>query len=294
MGDLLRRIQAFDILESRMHSNSRVNPLTILHSPAGRDFQTLYHAVEAFMGAPLADYDRELPPQVTPNGMIVPKRNTVIEYNMVVRAFARIIGRLGFGDLVHSWHIPLNVRFKSSAVSEENMKRAHPTEHVHSDSWAGESSESVTVHIPIMGDCEKNHLQMFYPSDEFKDEWLGPRKSYADGHELLSHYKPVDYIIPMGAVAFMDFATLHSSTRLDGAGPRVSIDTTFVLKKEGMSEKIHHWRKGERATDETLKAIGESHIFYFPDSVDKQVDVKGGFRHPTNLKLVKIDRKPRK
>lgn len=290
---LERRINAFNDLQSRFTNSTRVNPLTIVHSPSSRDFQDLYHSVETYMGGSLKDYEEKLPPQVTPNGMIVPKRNTVIEYNMVVRSFARIMDRLGFGDLVESWHIPLNVRFKGSVVSELNMRRKHPTEHAHSDSWAGESSESVTVHIPIMGDCQKNYVQMFYPDDEFKDAWLGPRKSYADGHELLTHYTPVNYITPMGGVAFMDFATLHASTRLENAGPRVSIDTTFVLKKDWMSEKIHKWRKGERLSDSMLKTLGETHIFYFPDSPESQVDTRGGFKHPTKLKLVKIARNPR-
>ncbi len=280
---LARRIEAFDVLADRFNIHDRVTPLTIVHPLTRARFGALHDAVFMFMGATPSDYDKNLPPHVTPNGMIVPKRNTVLEYNLVVRRFAQIMASIGFGDLVDSWHIPLNVRFKSSLVSEENMKRAHPTEHAHSDSWAGESSESVTVHIPVMGDWHDNYVRMFYPDDAFDDAWLGPRASYADGHDVLPHYKALDYVTELGSVAFMDFATLHASTRNPGCGPRVSIDTTFVLKKRGMSEKIHKWRENERASDALLKGVGETHLFYFPDPPEAQVDTQGGFKHPTRL-----------
>ena len=76
---------------------------------------------------------------ITPNGLIVPKRHTVLEYNLLVNAVARIINSAGIGDWITSWHIPLNLRIKHNEINEENMKRHHPTEHIHSDSWAGES-----------------------------------------------------------------------------------------------------------------------------------------------------------
>ena len=266
------------------------------------DFYILDDAVFKFMTASLQNrelswkellncYDGAFGPlqHVTPNGMVVPKRNTVLEYNLVVKAFANVIQRLGISDLIDSWHVPLNVRFKSSCPSTLNLGRAHPTEHPHSDSWAGESTESVTVHIPIAGDWSRNYVKMFYPSDEFQEEWLGPRSTYAEGAEAVArHYTPIDYKTAFGSLSLMDFATLHASTREPGCGPRVSIDTTFVLKKKAMAEKLHEWRAGERASDAVLHGIGETHLFHFPDAPDKQVDVGSGFKHPTNLRLVEL------
>ena len=296
--DLARRIEAFDTVYNRKPQLYRVTPLTLVYTPNSYEQAAMRDAVMSYMAASngtfsqelslLKFYDTKPPACVTPNGMIVPKRNTILEYNTVVRRFAYTMRQLCLSGLIESWHIPLNVRFKSSHLCAENMSRAHPTEHAHSDSWAGESSESVTVHIPILGDTECNYVQMFYPDNEFRDDWLGPRPSYANGHTLLGHYAAVNYTVPRGSVALMDFATLHASTRLPGCGPRVSIDTTFVLKKNGMSEKIHQWREGERASTDILNGIGESHLFYFPDAPDARVDSQGGFKHPTNLIIKRI------
>ena len=228
---------------------------------------------------------------ITPNGMIVPKRHTILEYNALVRAFANIVDSLNIADLVVSWHVPLNLRIKFGEVDEENMRRHHPTEHVHSDSWAGESAESVTVHIPIFGDIERNRVVFYDPPQDFEEEWLGPIPSYLSGSEIAKRYIPNDFVPEARQVILADFAGLHASTRFNGAGSRVSIDTTFALKRDeraGEPERIHPWRTEERASHEVLVSVGETHLFVFPDRVEQKVDSEGGFKHPTNLRLVEL------
>lgn len=228
---------------------------------------------------------------VTPNGMIVPKRHTVIEYNYLVRAFAAIVDNIGISDLISSWHVPLNLRVKFGSANEENLKRNHPTEDIHSDSWAGESTESCTAHIPIFGDIERNHLIFMEPPEDFEEEWLKPLPSYRAGAEVVARYSNLDFRPEKGQLILSDFAQLHGSTRLPGAGPRISIDTTFVLAKpeqHDAEEKIHPWRENERATPNTLSGLGSEQLFFFPDTCEQQVDVGSGFKHPTNLEVMEL------
>jgi hypothetical protein len=226
---------------------------------------------------------------ITPNGMIVPKRHLILEYNGLVKAFIDIINSLNIQDFILSWHIPLNLRIKFTQVNQENLTRHHPTEDIHSDSWAGESSESVTTYLPIFGDISKNYVQTYDPPDNFKENWLGPLPTYKDGIKYASQYSKVDLIQKPGDLMLADFATLHSSTRLKNAKTRVSIDTTFHMKRTKSNEVIHKWREGERTSNEILSMIGEKNLFVFPDEINNRVDSKGGFKHPTNLKIVKFD-----
>jgi hypothetical protein len=228
---------------------------------------------------------------ITPNGMVVPKRNTILEYNLLVQTFSEIIGTLGIHDLISSWHVPLNVRIKYGEACEENLKRHHPTEHIHSDSWAGESSESVTTMFMILGDIPKNHVTFYDPPDSFQEEWLGPRPTYQDGKVVADRYSKIDLVPEKGDLLISDFASLHASSRLPGAKTRVTIDTTFVLKKTDdhrVAENIHEWREGERAAPHILEKVGEESILYFPDRPDQHVDSQGGFKHPTNLTVVSL------
>ena len=303
--DLEMRYQAFDDLSKRFPCQ-RPSRLVSVYKTLPEEFERLRVAAAMFMSKCLTDNPVILDEEelldtfvkrqaeiknITPNGMIVPKRHTILEYNSLVRAFAGIINRLGIDELIGSWHIPLNLRIKFGEVSEENLKRHHPTEHIHSDSWAGESAESVTTLIPIFGDIARNHIRFYDPPSDFKEEWLGPRPTYLDGQSIAEKYSLVDYIPTKGDLILADFSSLHASTRLANAKTRVSIDTTFALKrprKPGHKETIHPWRKDERATHEILSRLGEKHLFVFPDSIHQQVDSQGGFKHPTNLKLVEI------
>jgi hypothetical protein len=228
---------------------------------------------------------------VTPNGMIVPKRHLTLEYNQLVKAYMNVIDSMNIFDFISSWHIPLNLRYKSALPDEDNLKRHHPTEHIHSDSWAGESTESVTTMIHIFGDIQRNHVTFYHPPPEFKESWLGSRPSYLDGQNIAERYSSVDFVPSKGELIVADFSSLHATTRLPGAGPRISIDTTFALKKshvEDDKEVIHPWREGERASSATLRKLGEEQLLVFPDENDQKVDSKGGFKHPTNLKIVPL------
>lgn len=225
---------------------------------------------------------------ITPNGMIVPKRHTILEYNLLNQAFYNIISKLNINEYITSWHVPLNLRIKLGLALEENMVRNHPTEYIHSDSWAGESANSVTTMIPIFGDIEKNHVKFYQPPADFEEEWLGPRPSYKSGQEIAAKYSEVDFSSKPGQLIISDFATTHASYRDANAGARVSIDTTFALKRDMDTEIIHPWRENERANCDTVSNIGSEYLFVFPDSVDKQVDSQGGFKHPTNLHIKKL------
>lgn len=298
MRQIDRRIEAFRTLGARFQHEA-IAPLILVHKIDPSLFGALVCAARIYMDAaalnswtPPGDilplYDSGQVYAVTPAGMIVPKRTSWLAFNAVVRVFSDIMQAMGFGDLIDSWHVPLNVRFKSSLLADTSAGRPHATEQPHSDSWAGESTESVTVHIPLMGDTGRNYLRMFYPDEDlFEEAWLGSRDDYRDGHDVLPHYRALDYVIPLGSVALIDFATLHATTRNPGSGARVSIDTTFTLKKRDMSERIHPWREGERASDEVLRSIGTTRVFYFPDAPDAQVRVDG-FRHPTRMRIVEV------
>ena len=302
---LQNRIDAFDIFQSRFE-HDRVGALLVAHKIRPDLFKKLQTAAALYISRGFSgdcyvhdefellktlDEQYEQISNITPNGMVVPKRYNILEYNLLVRAFSSIIDSLGINDLISSWHIPLNLRYKQGAVNQANMLRHHPTEHIHSDSWAGESSESVTVHIPIFGDIERNHVAFYDPPETFEESWLGALPSYKDGEDIAKKYTKLEYVPSKGTILLADFAGLHSSTRLANAQSRISIDTTFVLRRPGDNrdpEKIHHWRENERASQETLSTLGSHKLFFFPDGADQFVDSEGGFKHPTNLHVLDL------
>ena len=302
---LEQRMANFDQMAKRFPA-TRPAPLIAVYRPSAERFRQIQVAAATYMSKCLgeerfvldeddllAEFQKKAGaiPNITPNGMIVPKRHLILEYNALVRAFVNIINELNIQPFISSWHIPLNLRIKFGTVNEENLKRHHPTEDVHTDSWAGESAESVTTMLFIFGDVARNHVRYYDPPAHFREEWLGALPTYRHGAEIASQYRLLDFVPLKGELVLADFATLHSSTLLPGASSRVSIDTTFALERSrlrGAAETIHPWRVNERATHEVLNRLGQSHLFVFPDSIHDRVDSQGGFKHPTNLKVVDL------
>ena len=302
---LARRIKGFSEMR-RIFEHEAPSPLIAVHAIDKELLKHLQDTVATYVSKSLPFDDGPLEEKnlinayeefeksilcVTPNGIIVPKRNTTLEFNNVVKALMKIVENLGISAFIKSWYIPLNVRIKFGHVHKKDLKRAHATETTHSDSWTGLSSESVIIHIPLFGDTYHNSVHCYDPPLTFQEDWLGPRLSYDEGTEIVKRYKPIDFVCPKGSVMMLDTATLHSTRRLPGCGSRISLDAAFVLRKEGSDENydgIHPMRENEHLSPEKMFLIGEKYMFVFSDSPDEIVTSDDRFKHAANLKLTRI------
>lgn len=234
--------------------------------------------------------DRDQILTITPGGIVVPKRNSVLEYNLVARTFAEIVGGM-IGPLIGSWHIPPNVRVKYEDIPPKQLTRARPSERPHSDAWAGESPQSVTVHIPLFGDTVGNYVRIYAPPRDFEESWLVPLDSddveevaqYET--ELASRYSLVNFKCPLGSALFLDAALMHASTRLLPCSVRVSIEAPFVWFDA--EQKPWLSRANEHAPPSVLLGLGATHLLYFGDDqkVHRQTT---SLQHVANLRVVRL------
>ena len=125
---------------------------------------------------------------ITPNGAIVPKTETQNEFNKVTKNFIKIIKSLGIVESINMLHVPLNLRIKYKKIPKSYFSREKATEKPHSDSWAGENSDCVNLHIPLFGDI-KNNRMIFYTPRTFDEKWLRPLNDFNEGEKILKKYK---------------------------------------------------------------------------------------------------------
>lgn len=235
---------------------------------------------------------------VTPNGIVVPKIENYIEYNVIVKRWYNFFEEININKHINTWHVPLNVRIKLGRSNKDfeekynnNNKRHHPTETIHSDAWAGESSESISTMLPLFGDIKNNNVQYYVPKknsyDKFSNDWLNSFPTYNDGlKNCIEHYEKFeDNIYELGVMALADFCTLHQTNRPSNAGTRISIDTTFHRKRPKSEEKLHDFRLEERMSPEIMNRIGYNKVMFFPMKMNEKIDSKGGFKHPTYFEL---------
>ena len=299
------RIAGMDALATRFSVARRPHPLLLVHRIDDELNRRLRNAAALYIAQCLPgrrtfgpdDEDALLDALVarptrsptTPNGMLVPKRHTVLEYNLLVRAIADVVSALGIADRIQSWHVPANLRVKFPEASAENLRRHHPTEHVHSDSWAGESSESVTLHLPIFGDIVRNHVRFLEPPADFAEDWLRPLPTYAAGADIAARYGSLD---SCRRRARRSSPTSRCCTRRAGARARPARLGRHDLRaaphgdhRESSASTLAR----ERARDPRRAGRHRRDpLLFFPDRADTQVDSQGGFKHPSNLQLLEL------
>ena len=70
--------------------------------------------------------------------------------------------------------------------------------------------------------------------------------------------------------------------------PKRSTHDLKRKKNKNVPEIVHPWKIQERASHDVLVGLGKTHLFFFPDDVNQKVDSRGGFKHPSNLKIINL------
>jgi len=234
---------------------------------------------------------------LTPNGMIVPKNEISLEFNSLIKNYVQILKYLNIENLIENFHFPPNIRLKLPDVKKNHMLRKHPTELMHSDTWTGANPNWCAVHLFILGDISNNNIRYAEPPINFDENWLKPIKNSKLGKEISDKFKLIKYTPKKGYMIIADATIIHQSFRKINSGIRVSLDTGFDLKMKKLKSfkkikidkhDVKKLRKNETVSKKDFMQIGKKTYFHFPDSFKKKVLHKGGFKHPTNPKLIKL------
>lgn len=217
---------------------------------------------------------------ITPNGSLAPKSEFAKEYNLIISCYNDLLADLKLDRYIVKHHFPIHIRIKKYFPDKESNFRPHATELVHSDAWAGESSEAVNLHIPLWGDAQKNHMKFFMPPDSFQTDWLKHIENYSVGEPIATLYSPVDFQSSIDTAVISDLSTLHKTHIEPEAGIRISLDTTFLNKKVAShdeTEYIHQNRDSEMLDFYLFKSLGKSRVLKFTKSINDPINDSKAF-----------------
>ena len=171
---------------------------------------------------------------------------------------------------------------------------------MHSDTWTGANPNWCAVHIFLLGDINKNHIKYASPPKNFTENWLKPLKYSRDGIEISKKFDLINYTPKKGYMIVADATIIHQSFRKKNSGLRISFDTGFDLKmsrlKSFKKSKIGKFDVKKIRNKETVKkddfmqmVVKLSSIFQIIYRI--KFFHKGGFKHPTNPKLIRLSNK---
>jgi len=220
---------------------------------------------------------------VTPNGGVVPKKEYALEYNLFIRSWCNIVKWFIKDDpsLLKKFRLTPNIRIKYSQELEDNVGRGLDTAWPHSDGWV-EGPWGMNCHLPLFGDTSNNYLHFYKLKDEseFRDDFLETSDVYTNMQWVLDYYEDDTLVPERGYINVSDYALLHKTQRNQGAGTRVSIDTTIFAGEHD----VHPDRRTEYL--DIIPSIGEElFISCLRSETDEIADKKTVFSHYTSGSL---------
>ena len=174
-------------------------------------------------------------PNITPNGLILPKAENILAYNSLHRAVAKAFKDLGFDRHFSACQFPLNVRLISGTPNQALDRRARSATKAHCDVWAGVPAGAIVFMMPVLGDVEKAGVH-FFEAKTLPEKYQGQLKDFDEGHLVVDSAIKYDASLKLGELILFDPFLLHQ-TQKRGVGMRVSLDFRCLAKQELPSDR---------------------------------------------------------
>lgn len=203
-------------------------------------------------------------PNRTPNGVLLPRRDTFQSFNLIHQALADVIEGSGLLGAFSFIQIPCNVRIVNGAPDPMVDARSYASSKMHTDVWNGEPLSSVLFNIPVLGDPKAVDLR-FYEPRTFPADMRRPLGDYTLGKTVTASAVEYPAKFEMGYMYISDALSLHQTMRIRPT-LRVSLDFRTIARELVADESADHsesravyvrpdeWRAGGSTT---ILASGE-------------------------------------
>ncbi len=174
-------------------------------------------------------------PNITPNGLILPKQQTYLAYNQIHAAIVEIINLLNLEAHIKSVHAPINIRLVNGIPDPTVDTRPRASVKMHSDMWAGEPANAILVLLPIFGEHGKIGIKWIEPLT-FPVSLMRPLDDFEEGLNLIENGIEYDTEFNPGDLILVDPFLLHA-TQKNACGMRLSLEFRFIASENLISDK---------------------------------------------------------
>lgn len=193
-------------------------------------------------------------PNVTPNGIVLPKLETYVSHMLLHRQVVEIFEASGFPQHVEAIQAPINVRLVSGKPDAAIDGRPRASAKFHTDIWAGEPASGFMVFLPVLGDTENIGIKWVEPAS-IPQEFRQSIADFEQGRHLIDDGTTYRSEFRNGDIILSDPLLIHA-TQKNGGNLRISLDIRCITR-----EKI--------ADDATTP--GERRDYYYPYEVWRDI-----------------------
>lgn len=219
---------------------------------------------------------------MTPNGKLVPKKQTEKEYNEFVFDYYKTINSLNFNKKIRKIILPV-LRFKEKKINILNQKRNSRSELPHTDAWAGWGSNSILIMIPINGDLKKNRVNFYEFPKNINKSWMR-KQNFVTAQSFVKKFKTIKHHFKMGYIYIADISVLHCTKRLSGSKDRLSIDIPIMING---NYRISNFQKKDSIDLKKIALIKKKYLLKSMLNMG-EIDGKSKKILPTTARLTKL------
>lgn len=257
-------------LTDHLINDLRLSTKMFFHECLSEYFQKEYDSskdIDSFVKQ--YEEDIKVLPNITPNGLVLSKKETSCSYNKILKVAANIIEYLGLTSNIMSIHFPVNVRLRWGNPDDYTLSRPYASTKWHSDIWAGESAENIILHIPIFGDFKNNGISIAESQEGFYPLYVSHLRDYDDASDLTKDIKHRDMDMEIGKAYMLDSFLIHK-TKFGDPSFRAILSFPFVPKEILVSDIYHNSIRDENYLDvDTWMNIGKKYFVVTESKLEK-------------------------
>ena len=171
-------------------------------------------------------------PNITPNGLVMPKAETLNSANFLNKSVFDLIEFLGLKDQCEI-ACPVNLRLNFGIHRSKDVNaRPKSSTNWHTDIWAGQNANELMIHTPIFGDFDENGIAVALPPAGFYPDFVKALSSFKDGTRVTDGLNAVAQkprLMPGKSYIFDSFL-LHKTVSM-GSDMRGIISFPIKLKR---------------------------------------------------------------
>lgn len=259
--------QLFDELAARM-ATKKQHRLLFEHQLAPKLFEQIRIAaatyISACLNSPLvlpeermleqllAAKENDNLPNYTGTGLLMPKWEHTLEFNLLQRSVAEAFWSLGANDLIDAVDLPVNLRVVFGKTNSQTMNLPFTSSKLHTDVWAGVAPDATVVILPLFGDIDNITVEAGEMPRELELPSMRIMSDFNEGKDVPMVLKYEDARLKHGTMYFNDARGLHQTVRRKSSGVRISIDFRFRRKFNEAYRKMVPPLTGGVETDNTI------------------------------------------
>ncbi|WGV23246.1 hypothetical protein [Halotia branconii] len=169
-------------------------------------------------------------PNYTGTGLLMPKREHTLAFNLFQKSVAEAFCQLGANDLIDAVDLPVNLRMVYGQTDAEKLRLPFTSSKCHSDVWAGVPADATVVVLPLFGDINNITIEAGEMPRQMELEAMRVMSDFNEGQDIPMVVSYTEAQLQQGTMYFNDARGLHQTVRRKAEGLRISLDFRFRRK----------------------------------------------------------------